>query len=69
MNFPDVNQFLKKMGIVNPIKDLVKKEVYLIDTVNSEIIVTYLREHYYPNVDIEWVKNIEGYDIWKLSEN
>ena len=41
MNFPDVNQCLKKMGIVNPIKDLVKKEVYLIDTVNSEIIVTY----------------------------
>ena len=64
-----MNQCLKKMGIVNPIKELVKNEVYLIDTVNSEIIVTYLREHYYPNVGIEWVKNIEGYDIWKLSEN
>lgn len=67
MNFPDVNHSLQNMGIENPIKDLVKENVYLVDNINSKIILNYLKEHYYPDAKIKWVKNVEGYDIWKLS--
>ena len=67
MNFPDVNHSLQNMGIENPLKDLIKENVYLVDNVNSKIILIYLKEHYYPNAKIKWIKNVEGYDIWKLS--
>lgn len=66
MNFPDVNWCMKKMGISNPIKDLTKDGVYLVDNVNAEKIVKYLQEHYYPNAELKWEKNVEGYDIWKI---
>ena len=69
MNFPDVNNCLKNMGISNPIKDLVNDNVYLVDIVNYEKIETYLREHYYPNVELKWIDNVEGYDIWKILAN
>ena len=69
MNFPDVNNCLKNMGISNPIKDLVNDNVYLVDIVNYEKIETYLREHYYPNAELKWIDNVEGYDIWKILAN
>ena len=67
MNFPDANHCLENMGITNPIKDLTKENVYLVDNVNSEAILNYIKEHYYSDVQIHWIKNVEGYDIWKIS--
>ena len=67
MNFPDANHCLENMGIINPIKDLTKENVYLVDNVNSEAILNYIKEHYYSDVQIHWIKNVEGYDIWKIS--
>jgi len=67
MNFPDVNHCLENMGITNPIKDLTKDNVYLVDNINSEAILNYIKEHYYSDAQILWIKNVEGYDIWKIS--
>lgn len=67
MNFPDVNHVLQNNGIDNPLTNLVKEDVYLVDNINSERILIYLQEHYYPDASIEWVKNVEGYNIWKIS--
>lgn len=71
MEFPDYNSVLEKKGLQNPMKSLVKDNVYLVDsdekTLQYKII--YLREHYYPDAKAELYKTIDGYQIWKISKN
>lgn len=64
--FPDTIALLAVNNLENPYQSLVKEHVYLVDNSMHEHILTYLQEHYYPNARIEWVKNVEGYNIWKF---
>lgn len=65
-NFPDVVSILKEKELENPLKNLVNKNVYLVDNCNIEMELQYLREHYYPDVTAELYKEVEGYQIWKI---
>lgn len=71
MEFPDYKAVLGKNGLTNPMKDLVKEDVYLVDSDEKTLQhkLYYLREHYYPNAKAELYKEIDGYQIWKISEN
>lgn len=65
-NFPDVVKILSKRELENPLKELVRDNVYVIDNCNVELKLNYLKEHYYPNARAEFVKEIGGYQIWKF---
>lgn len=64
--FPSVNYILENRGIENPLRDLVKENVFLVDNYNSQLILSYIQEHYYPNVKAELYKEAGGYQIWKF---
>lgn len=69
-NFPDYNKILKANDLENPLKSLVRSDVYLVDS-NGESLeskLLYLREHYYPEADAKLYKEIDGYQIWKIYE-
>lgn len=64
--FSSVNYILENRGIENPLRDLVKENVFLVDNYNSQLILSYIQEHYYPNVKAELYKEAGGYQIWKF---
>lgn len=65
-NFPDCVDYLEEKGLENPLKSLVKDNVYLVDNQNLEIKLNYLREHYYPEARAELYKSLDGYQVWKI---
>lgn len=65
-NFPSVNYILESREVENPLKDLIKENVYLVDNYNSQLILSYIQEHYYPNVKVDLYKEAGGYQIWKF---
>lgn len=67
MEYPDVNRLFEKNGIKNPLKDLVKDGVYLVDNANCDEIIAYLKEHYFPDANAVFIKSVEGYKIWKIN--
>lgn len=67
-HFPDTTALLAVNDLDNPYQSLVKEHVYLVANSMHEHILTYLQEHYYPNARVEWIKNVEGYNIWKFYE-
>jgi hypothetical protein len=67
-NFPDVIKLLEDREVEIPLKQLVDKDVYLIDNYYVELKVNYLREHYFPEARAELYKEIDGYQIWKIFE-
>lgn len=69
-NFPDYNRVLEEHDLKNPLQDLVKENVYLIDSDEEtlELKLQYLRENYYPEVKAELYKEIDDYQIWKIYE-
>lgn len=67
-NFPDCTRQLEERKVSNPMRSLVKENVYLVDNHNLEIKLNYLREHYYPNARAELYKSLDGYQVWKIYE-
>lgn len=67
-NFPDAVSTLERYQITQPLPDLVKENVYLVDTDyrTLESKIQYLREHYYPNATVELHKTVSNYQIWKV---
>lgn len=68
VNFPDAIIKLKENGISNPLRSMVDDNVYLVDNYYSEEILIYIREHFYPNAHMELYKTLDGFNIWKFSE-
>lgn len=69
-NFPDYNKVLKNNDIESPLKDLAKDNVYIIDSDSKNLSekVDFLKEHYYPEAYAELYKEVDGYQIWKISK-
>lgn len=67
-NFPDYNKVLKRNKIENPFRDLVKENIYIVDSDHETLDakVEFLREHYYPEARTELYKEVDGYQIWKI---
>lgn len=68
-NHPDINKKLKGAGIDNPMKELVKDNVYLVDNNSIDMKLEFLKQHYYNDVKVTFVKEVEGYKIWKFTIN
>lgn len=69
VNFPDTLEKLESSGVDNPLKDLVKENVYLVDNLYQEKALEYLREHYYPDARMELADEADGFKIWKFYKN
>lgn len=67
--FPDLLTQYEKNNITNPMDDLLKDNVYIVDNYRSGNILAYLREHYSPYVEAEKYKTLDGFDIWKYTLN
>jgi hypothetical protein len=68
-NFPDEVKILSENNVINPLRDLVNNNVYLVDNQYLEIKLNYLKEHYYPNARADLYKEVDGYQIWKIYKN
>lgn len=66
VNFPDILERLQKYSVEEPLKDMEKDNVYLIDNLYQDRIFEYLKEHYYPEARMELYKVIDGFKIWKF---
>lgn len=66
---PISNCHLKEAGITNPFKELLQRDnlYYVDDNGDHDLILKYLQEHYDSNTEINFVKNIGGYDIWQYT--
>lgn len=62
--FPDVENSLRKRGITNPMKDVVKENVLVVD---EPTLVDYLERHYYDKVKVDSVRDFRGLTIYKYS--
>lgn len=67
-NFPEVVNKFESERLSNPLKALVKEQVYVVDNYNVDLKLNYLKEHYFPNARVELIKEIDGYQIWKFYE-
>lgn len=65
-NHPAVKQYLEKKSLENTTKALLNKNVYLIDNSTQEVVLTYLKNHYNPNLELKFIDTIDGYSIWKI---
>ena len=62
--FPDVENSLRKRGITNPMKDVVKENVLVVD---EPTLVDYLERHYYEKVKVDTVRDFSGLTVYKYS--
>lgn len=60
--FPDVESEFHKRGIVNPMKDVVKKNVFVVGDVNLKV---FLNHHHYSDVSFEEIKDFNGINVLK----
>lgn len=66
--YPDVEKSFRKRGVKNPIKDLVKENVYYISDIKFGVsLVDFLEEHHYSHVKIDTVKKFEDISVLKYS--
>lgn len=65
-NFPAVVNKFEAEKVSNPLRDLVKEYVYVVDNYYVDIKLNYLKEHYFPNARAELYKEVDGYQIWKF---
>ena len=62
---PATLEKMKRDGIENPMLELLKPNVYLVNSLNSEDILEFLKTHYNKNVDKKLINRFDGYEIWK----
>lgn len=62
--FPEVEKELHKRGVTNPIKDVVRDNVFVID---EPLLVDFLERHYYDKVLVDTVRNFDGIIVYKYS--
>ena len=65
---PSITALLSENELENPLKSLVKENVYLVDNLSVENKLRYLQEHYYPEARAELCSVEGGYQIWKFYE-
>lgn len=66
--YPDVERSFRKRGLTNPIKDLVKENVYYVSDIKFSLsLVDFLEEHHYNHVKMDTVKKFEDLSVLKYS--
>ena len=66
MGHPENQKCWEDKGIngLNPYKSFINDNVYIVDNYFIQTKLQYLREHYYPNANVELVDVIDGFYIW-----
>ena len=66
--WPDVTESLAERGIKNPLKELVKDNVYVVGqtAVEDGKLKDFLMRHYYDSVSVDLVKIVDGVRIYKF---
>ena len=68
VNLPTKNDLLNAYSIKNPFRDLIeKKNFYLIDKGNIELIYEYIKRNYAPDAIYEKVYELGNFNIYKFS--
>lgn len=63
------NDYLNSIGLSNPMKSLLRNNVYYVsDKERCDMVLTFLREHYDENVTVQKVDTIDDYPVWKFSK-
>lgn len=62
--FPDLEKALLKRGVTNPMEDVVKENVYVVE---EPRLIDFLERHYYKKVKIDTVRNFNGMIVYKYS--
>ena len=62
--FPDVEKSFRKRGVTNPIKDVVKDNVLVID---EPLLIDFLEQHYYEKVKSDTIRDFNGMVVYKYS--
>ena len=66
--YPDVEKSFRKRGMTNPLKDLVKENVYYVSDIKFGLsLVDFLELHHYSKVKIDTVKKFEDVSVLKYS--
>lgn len=59
-------QFLDKIGVENPMRELLENEKAYYVAEDSQMVLIYLQEHYDERVMAEQVKEIDGISVWRF---
>lgn len=62
--FPDVERAIHKRGVINPMKDVVLDNVFVVD---EPSLADFLEQHYYDKVKVDTVRNFNGMVVYKYS--
>ena len=68
INHPAMKRELAKRGVANPLRDIVKDNVYLIETENIPEYVLFYQEHYHKNLTVDTVKAFGDLMVLKYRE-
>ena len=68
INLPAMKLELAKRGVANPLRDIVKNNVYLIETDNIPEYVLFYQEHYHKNLTVDTVKAFGDLMVLKYRE-
>lgn len=63
---PDWLEHLNKNGIENPMKDLLKENVYFIENRPINEVLKFIQEHYKKDAEMILYKQIGSYYVWKI---
>jgi len=62
--FPDVETSLRKRGITNPMRDVVKENVFVVDEPSLE---DFLEHHHYDKVKKDSIRDFKNFVVYKYS--
>lgn len=65
-NHPLRNEWMRQHHLDNTMQALLKEDVYFVEHLSQQQILTYLQEHYHKDITMKLVKEIDGYQIWKF---
>ncbi len=63
------NEYLSRIGLVNPMKSLVEDNVYYVsDKERCDSVLTFLHEHYGADIIVREIDKIDNIPVWKFSK-
>lgn len=65
-NHPQRTAWMKLHSMENTMLSLLEPDVYLVEQITQNQLLTYFHEHYDEDITIELVKEVDGYQIWKF---
>ena len=65
---PSVQNYLSALGYDNLMEALLEDDVYFVSNGSENLIMQFYQEHYEKNIQLISCGEIDGYQIWKYTE-